>query len=157
MKALLLLSLCSLPALAAPKTVKPLFSMSNDRDANVDKYEVELGADGNVTGFAVSPAGKPAQSFSLASVARPDGAVLINSQGYDVLFLQGALKKGTQEGIFHLKYLSNGLSRSYTTCDFELKKKGDAYFAQSTSGQVITKAKMTSWSLGIASLVGICK
>ena len=140
---------------AAPST---LFTMSNDRDAGSVTYSVLVDGDA-VTGFQTTPGQtKASDTFTAAQVAQPAGVVVLSGQGHNVLFLQGSVDKTTGEGRFHLKYLANGLTNNYATCDFLLKKSGTNYFAaNSYTGARITNAKIVTWSLGLKTLEGICQ
>jgi len=83
--------------------------------------------------------------------------VLLSGQGHNALSLQGAFDPKSQEGLFHLTYLSNGLTGSYATCDFLLKRSGSNFYAENAyTGARITSAKIVTWSLGLDTLQGIC-
>ena len=146
-------------AQAASAAPSALFTMSNDRDSGVVTYSVDVQNDA-VAGFVTSPGqnNNRSDSFSINDIAKPNGVVVLSGQGHNVLFLQGSVDKATGEGRFHLKYLSNGLSNTYSTCDFLLKKSGSNYFAQNAyTGARITSAKIVTWSLGLKTLQGICQ
>jgi hypothetical protein len=141
-------------AASAPTT---LFTMADDRDAVVVNYTLLVDGD-TVTGFQMTPGQTKANdTFTIAQVAAPAGVVVLSGQGHNVMFLQGALDK-SGEGRFHLKYLSNGLTNNYATCDFLVKKSGSNFFAANayTSAR-LTSAKIVTWSLGLKTLEGICQ
>jgi hypothetical protein len=145
---------------AAPLAGSPntLFILSSDVDSDLTTFSVDI-AGGAVAGFeATSGSDSAIASFAAADVAKPEGVVVHSFHGHDVLFLQGAVDGKSGEGTFHLKYLSNGLTRSFAPCDFLLKKSGSNYFAQNAStGDHITNPKILTWSLGISTLQGICQ
>jgi hypothetical protein len=142
-------------AASAPTT---LFTMADDRDAIVVNYTLLVDGD-NVTGFQMTPGQTKANdTFTAAQVAAPAGVVVLSGQGHNVLFLQGAMDAKSGEGRFHLKYLANGLTNNYSTCDFLVKKSGSNYFAANAyTGARITSAKIITWSLGLKTLQGICQ
>jgi hypothetical protein len=155
--AILTIALACSPV-AFANNASTLFTLGNDRDATVITYSVTIVGDA-LTGFEATPGEhKPTDTFSAVDVAKPAGVVLLSGQGHDVLFLQGSVDGKSGEGRFHLKYLSNGLTGSYSTCDFLLKKNGTNFFAQNAySGARITSAKILTWSLGLDTLQGICQ
>ena len=96
-------------------------------------------------------------AFLLADIEKPAGVPLFEAQGRKVLILQGALDRETQEGRLHLKYLVNGLSMTYETCDVVLRKSKNEFWAQNAyTGAKISAVKVITSFLGVVTLEGIC-
>lgn len=175
MKALLLLALVSAPAFAneredakfAPPgiTLQKLFTVSNDRDANVDRFNLMVDEQKKAAGVMLNAGNRDTtdntasdQAHWFRDIARPDGVVLIEGQGRKVVLMQGSLNRDTEEGRFKITYLANGLSGKYETCEVLLKKSGPgAWYAQNAyTGAKITSVKIITWSLGLRTLQGLC-
>jgi hypothetical protein len=98
------------------------------------------------------------KNFPFADIAKPNGVVLVEGQGHNVLLLQGQLDPSGLQGRFHLSYLANGLTNKYETCDLLLVKGADAWHAQNAyTGQKVTSVRIVTWSLGLKTLEGICR
>ncbi len=101
-----------------------------------------------------NPEGK---AFLLADIEKPAGVPLFEAQGRKVLLLQGALDRDTSEGRLHLKYLTNGLSMTYDTCDVILRKTGTEFWVQNAyTGSKVTSVKVVTSMFGVVTLDGIC-
>jgi hypothetical protein len=139
-------------------TATQLWTQTNDRDSNVDTFNLLVDAQGLAAGVYTRNADGTDETFYMKDIAKPDGVVLIEAQGHKVMFLQGQVDRVTQQGTFHIKWLSNGLTNQYTTCDFKLMHTGATYFAQNVhTNAKITQMKIISWSLGLKDLQGICE
>lgn len=157
--ALIALALTFGNAAFAGGTVQPLFQMANDRDANVDSYGILADA-GSAQAIVLAPNGQGdrGQTFPFSQIASPNGAVILSGQGHNVLYFQGQLDRSTQTGRFHAKYLSNGLTNQYTTCDFLLQKDANGWYVQNAyTGARVTQVKIVTWTLGLKTLQGICQ
>ncbi len=145
-------------------TLQKLFTVSNDRDANVDRFNLMIDEQKHAAGVILN-AGNRDETDNTASdiphyfkdIAKPDGVVLIEGQGRKVVTMQGALNRDTEEGRFKLTYLANGLSGKYETCDVLLKKNASGWYAQNAyTNAKITAVKIITWSLGLKTIQGVC-
>ena len=146
-------------------TLQRLFNVSNDRDANVDRFNLMVDEQKKAAGVIFSAGNKEDTDNTAADqphwfrdIARPEGVVLIEGQGRKVVLMQGSLNRDTEEGRFRITYLANGLSGKYESCDVLLKKSGPgAWYAQNAyTGTKITTVKIITWSLGLRTLQGLC-
>ena len=156
MKLTLFVALLSPSAHADPTAATvPLFTVTNDRDANVDKFGLMVDGNGNPAGVSYAPPGGGA-THSFRDIARGDGVVLIEGQGRKVLLLSGQLG-ANGEGKLELAYLANGLTGKYKTCNFLLRRSGGSWIAQNAyTNRRITAAKIETHRLGLKTLQGIC-
>ncbi len=143
-------------------TLDYLFSITSDRDAIVNSFNLMVDERSLAAGVLVRPNPNKLgviadHTFWMVDIEKPAGVTLAEAQGHKVLLLQGLLDRATQEGRFHVKYLSNGLTNSYKTCDFLLKKSGQGWYVKNAyTGQKVTTMRVVSWTLGITTLQGIC-
>jgi hypothetical protein len=150
--------------LGVPRGIKleSLFKITNDRDATMDTFNLMVDEKNLAAGVLISVdprkrEANPDHAFWLRDIEKPEGVVLVEAQGHKVLLLQGQLDRATQEGRFHVKFLTNGISNSYSSCDFLLKKTSSGWYAKNAyTGQKVTNMKIISWSLGLKTLQGIC-
>jgi hypothetical protein len=142
-----------------------LVTMTSDRDASATVLNALVNSTNEIAGVYNSPttlmnSGTLATErnvFWLSEIESADGALMLEKQGRKVLFLQGKLDRGTQEGRFKVRFLTNGLFGRYDSCDFLLKKAGTNWFVQNAyTGQRVTEVKVLTHSLGITTLQGFC-
>lgn len=143
-----------------------LFTIANDRDAAMNRLSLLLDGSSQIAGMYIEQL-KPTELFQftpadgvalLRDIESNEGATLFEGQGRKVIILQGRLNRATQEGRFTLKYLTNGLSYTYDSCDLLLKKDAAGWYAQNAyNNRKITAAKIVTWSLGITTIEGICR
>ncbi len=168
------MSLAEDPAQLAPvppgMSLRKMVTLTTDRDADV--YFLHLMQDTRAlhpTGMFVekrksflrydqvpdaNPDGKP---FLLSEIEKPAGVPLFEAQGRKVLIMQGSLNRETHEGRLHLKYLSNGLSMTYETCDVLLRRSGNEFWVQNAyTGDKVTTVKVITYWAGVVTLEGIC-
>lgn len=184
--ALTLAALCATPALAddpfwlgsdpdqvheqkrppADMKLQKLITLSNDRDASLSHLNAMVDKNGQAAGLynkleerggfrvfddEVDPV------IWLRDIESKDGAVLFASQGRKAILIQGQLDRETQEGRFTIRYLANGVSMRYASCDILLRHKEGKWWVQNAyTKKKVTEAKITTWSFGITTLEGIC-
>lgn len=137
-------------------TLQRLALLTNDRDARVVTLSlmVEKGLVAGMFSLESDGDGKP---YWLRDIESKEGVVLLETQGKKALIMSGSLDRETQEGKFTIHYLTNGLFNRYSSCDFRLKKKGDAWFLQNAyTRDKITRVNVITHSLGITTLEGLC-
>lgn len=146
-------------------SLQKLFNVTNDRDANVDRFNLMIDEQKHAAGVMLNAGNKSENENTAADqphwfrdIARPEGVTLIEGQGRKVVLMQGALNRDTEEGRFKITYLANGLSGKYESCEVVLKKSGPgAWYAQNAyTNQKITSVKIITWSLGLRTLQGLC-
>lgn len=146
-------------------SLNPLFTLSSDRDdrsanihAMVDPSKVLSGVymEPNSGSQVLDSTAK--NIFWLEEIEAEGGALLLEVRGYKVAFLQGKLDRTTQEGLFQIRYLANGLTNKYESCDFYLRRNGKTWYVQNAyNGQLVRDVKVITWSLGVKTIDGICK
>lgn len=95
--------------------------------------------------------------FWLRDIETEKGAVLFQERGMDALILQGELNRETQEGLFNLKYLSNGILGKYESCKIKLRNSnGNFYLQNFYNNKRITNVKVITWKFGISTLENVC-
>ncbi len=154
------------PAALPPNlSLQKVITLTTDRDSSVYFLHVMFEKSMAPVGMFVQPIKPPrileaaieGTPFWLADIEKNQGVVLFKAQGRDILFMQGALDRGTREGRFHLRFLTNGLSMTYDTCDFVLRSNGNNYWVQNAySGAKVTQLKVLTSFLGVDTLQGIC-
>lgn len=146
-------------------TLQKLFTVTNDRDANVDRFNLMVDEQKKAAGVMLNAGNRDTtdntasdQPHWFRDIARPDGVVLIEGQGRKVVLMQGTLNRDTEEGRFKITYLANGLSGKYESCDVLLKRgPGATWYAQNAyTNQKISSVKIITWSLGLRTLQGLC-
>ncbi|HEY8278881.1 MAG TPA: hypothetical protein VIH99_04615 [Bdellovibrionota bacterium] len=155
------------PKLAGPPppgyALQKMLTLSNDRDAYLYHMHLMVPQNGMPAGLFVAEQapnnaddlnGKP---FWLNEIESRDGVVLLEGEGRKVLLMQGLLNRTTKEGRFHLKYLANGLSMKYESCDFILRNNAGKYWVQNAyTGEKVEKIHVVTYFLGISTLQGVC-
>ena len=136
-----------------------LISVYNDRNTGYSDLELVVDGQGVPQGIKWVPHEKfvaAEKSFTLAQLAA--GAVLEEQQGIKALTLTGRLDLAAAQGRWALKYIANGLSGEYKSCDMVVKRtpQGDWAVMNATTGAIVQKAKIITWSLGIKTIEGIC-
>lgn len=133
--------------------IQKLFSMSNDRNPGVTNVEFEVDSAGAVK--AVRWIGeKQPKSFSPSQLA--EFQVIEAQQGVDAVLLKGNV--GTDAGEFTIKFVYNGIIRSYRECTYKVKKsaEGEWQALRMTDGVRISSARMVTRAIGIKKIEGLC-
>ena len=138
-------------------SIQKMLTLTTDRDANA--YDLHAMMDTRnlaATGMYVRTS-SGCRAFLLADIEKPAGVSLFEAQGRKVLILQGSLNRDTNEGRMHLKYLANGLSMTYETCDVMLRRTDNEYWVQNAyTGAKVTNVKVITYWAGVVTLEGIC-
>ena len=144
-------------ALAASPDAQDFMQVTNDK--TTDKVEVgALSKDGNLIALYGKSNGGAIQQFSLSDISSSSGALIYETQGYKVLFLQGTFDARTQEGDFTMRYLSNGLFGSYKSCSFTLRRDAQGWYVENAYTHVkpVENVFVKTSSLGVSTIVGLC-
>jgi hypothetical protein len=139
MALLLFLSL----ALAADTHVEKILSLSNDRDSKITEIELDVDASGAVK--ALRWKGGKTKTFTVAQLA--DFQVVEAQKGVDAMLIKANI--GTESGDVTIKFVYNGIFRSYRECSFKLTKE-KVWKAPVDVGRIVTRA------IGIVKIEGIC-
>lgn len=147
-------------------TLERLAAMTSDRDKNIHYLNLMIDDKNLIAGLfnESDPKNKPSDDdargehvFWLRDIESEEGVVLAVAKGRKALILRGLLDRETQEGRFTIKYLANGLTMRYESCDFELKRKENGWFVKNVyTGAEVTSVHIETKMLGIATLKGIC-
>lgn len=150
--------------------VVPLAGITNDRDSNVSYLNLMLGEGNAVRGIYVQTRAPARQSndngdiganggaFSLAQIESDNGVVLRAAAGRKVILLRGTIDSRVGKGSLTIKYLTNGLSMSYSQCKVGLKKSGPRQWKliNAYDGKPIDAIEIKTWWLGISTLANVC-
>jgi hypothetical protein len=148
--------------------LQKVVTLTSDRDADVYYLHVMQNRGGGLpTGMFVEPDKKnsredPSQkprgkTVLLAEIESAQGASVFEAQGRKVIIVQGTLNRATHEGKLKLKYLTNGLSMTYDSCDVVLRKEGESFWVQNAyTGARINKMNIKTHFLGVVTIEGVC-
>jgi hypothetical protein len=136
-----------------------IVSIYNDRSANYSDLEVVLDAQGAVTGAKYTTHGDGAaapRAFTNSEIS--SGAVLEEQQGVKALLLSGQVDSATGTGKWTIKFISNGLSGTYKSCDLKVQRTPAGVWTgvNAYNGTTLDKAKIVTWSMGITTIQGLC-
>jgi hypothetical protein len=147
-------------------TLERVVTLSSDRDKNVYFLNLMLDEARNVKGMYTEDAASNVKNpenegegiYFLDAIEGTKGAVLLKARGRDALIMKGLLDRSTNEGEFELKYLANGLTMRYESCNFNLKRaENGVYFAENAyTGERFDSIKVVTWALGITTVQGLC-
>lgn len=147
-------------------TLQKLVDLTSDQNGNSNYLNLMIDSNGLAAGMynEANPKNSPpadggrAQNvFWLRDIESPAGVVLAEARGRKALLMKGELNRESQEGIFTIKYLANGLTMKYESCNFSLKKAGKQWWVKNAySGEKVNKIHVITWSMGITTLEGIC-
>lgn len=148
-------------------TLQRLVTMTSSRDSNINYLNLMLDTNVLISGIYnendpknTPGSGENEHVFWLRDIENDKGAVLARAKGRDAVILLGKLDRATQEGRFTVKYLANGLTMRYETCDFDLKRnanKGAWYVKNIHTGATVTAIHFETHSLGLKPIKAICK
>lgn len=150
-------------------TLQRAATMTNDRDKNIHYLNIMIDDKGLLAGLynEADPKNKPGEGdvggekvFWLRDIESAEGVVLASGSGRKVLILKGLLDRATQEGRFNLKYLANGLTMRYGSCDFDFKRQPNngAWYVQNVhTGATVTEIRIETHMLGLKPIKAICK
>lgn len=139
-----------------------LVVLTNDRDAA--NNELVLGTDDKgvvrTIDYVVHLNQKTTRkSFPVDLLAQSPGAVLEEEQGVKALTLTGTVNSEKGAGRLVWTFVSNGMTNTYKSCPVGIERdnRGQWYMFDFNTREVITQAKILSWSLGIETIQGICQ
>lgn len=128
-----------------------LLTLSNDRNATSATLGIQADAQGNIQKFTYILGDGTTKNFSASQVS--NGAVLEEQQGVQALVLTGQPAAGK----LAIRYVANGMSGEYKSCNMNLVKDGANYSLQNAyTGGPLRTAKVITWSLGITTIQGLC-
>ena len=136
-----------------------LVSIYNDRSSGYNDLELLVDAQGAVQGAKYVGHGSgaaAAKSFTNSEIS--SGAILEEQQGVKALILTGKVDSASGQGKWTIKYIANGLSGAYKSCDMKVQRaaQGDWIGVNAYTGATLDKAKIITWSMGITTIEGIC-
>jgi hypothetical protein len=87
-----------------------------------------------------------------------DGAILEAQQGVNAIILSGAINSQAGTGALVVHFIYNGLSGEYHTCNLNVERNSSGVWGaiNAYTGQPVTAAKVTTYSIGIQTIEGIC-
>ena len=153
-------------ALPDGTTAITLATITNDRDTSVSRMQLMLGDDHQVSGIYMStsrdassqPDVAEGRVYTLAGIESHDGVVLGEGQGVKAIFLKGNIATTDGKGMLTIRYLKNGVFRSWAECRIDLRRvaPGDWRLVNAYDGQPINQIEVKTWALGISTLSNVC-
>ncbi len=152
-------------SLPADVTTVPLAIVTNDRDASVSHLQLMLTDGGAVSGIYLDTSAKAGTAplptsrrvYPLAGIESAEGVVLGQGQGVKAIYLKGRIASAAGEGSLVIRYLKNGVFRSWGECQLDLQRQGsDWRLINAYDGQPISQIKVETWALGISTLANVC-
>lgn len=149
-------------------SLQPLLTITSNKNKNVDYLRLMLNQEGQIAGMYSEPDQNNQQGgavdpgsrnlFPIDEILGNKGSVLIRASGRDALIIQGDLAEADGEGLFFMKYLSNGLFMRYESCEVILRRgTGGWYLENAYTGKPVDQIHIVTHSLGIDTVRGICK
>jgi hypothetical protein len=152
--------------LPAGMTAVPLAVVTNDRDNSVSELALMLDDQAFVHGIYMEttsgegdgPSGTSGQVYWLDGIESRNGVVLGQGQGVKAIFLRGMIEPQGDHGALVIKYLSNGIFKSYDECAVKLERLGpyDWQLVNAYDDRPITLIEVRTWALGISTLGNVC-
>ena len=139
-------------------TYQPLAAVTNDRNSSVDSLSLVLNLQGSVEGIRFQPGHAPAPiDFTDAQMASSQGANL-EEDSHRPIVLHATFNSQNGSASWVIDYLSNGLFGSYKSCNAALARdpQGQWHLINAYTREPVTQLRITTWALGISSIVGIC-
>lgn len=141
-----------------------LAKITSDHDGNISRLVAVLDDKGLVLGirfdtkvFDTTPATTTTKSYSIKDIASDRGVVLLNSSGYDAIFLKGAVDSGSGTGKLEVRYLANALWGSYETCRASVSRDASGTWRIiNAENRPVDEFFVQSHSTGITTIRGIC-
>ncbi len=158
LSAMLSSAVCNVQFKNPTDVFQPLATMTNDRNANIDKLYVAMDKRGVVEGIRFLPGGSPCPAdFTNAQISSPDGANLENDE-HKPIMLHANFNPNSNQTAFVVDYLSNGLWGTYKTCRAEVVRdsKGVWHLINTYTNTPVTHLSVKTWTLGISTIDGIC-
>lgn len=153
-------------ALPVGTTAITLATITNDRDATVSRMQLMLGDNDQVSGIYMetspdadsAPDVAGAKVYPIAGIESRDGVVIGEGQGVKAIFLRGNIASTGGKGTLTIRYLKNGVFRSWAECRIDLKRVApdDWRLLNAYDGQPISQIEVKTWALGISTLSNVC-
>ena len=152
---------------SADMTVVRLAGITNDRDTSVSYLNLMVGRQHSVRGIYVETqvpeAGAAARvvsqnTYTLKNIESREGVVLGQGQGVKAILLQGRINSQDGRGMLTIKYLNNGIFRSYKECQIGLQRVTPQHWelVNAYDGQPVRHIEVKTWMLGISTLTHVC-
>ena len=138
-----------------------LITLTSDKNSNVYELGVVLDSQNQLAGmfnaFANDPNVKDQTNFTLGDIENSHGVVLLASGNKNALLLNGTYDNTKQTGRFTVKYLENGITMKYLSCDFLLSHPNGAWAVQNAySGILVKSINVLAGLIGISTIQGLC-
>lgn len=150
--------------------VVPLAAISNDRDTSVSYLNLMVNKHHTVRGIYVETkvpeAGQPKAAdrvvsssvYWLKNIESRNGVVLGQGQGVKAILLRGKINSQVGRGSLVIKYLNNGIFRSYKQCRIALHRVSPHKWGlvNAYNAEPIKRIEVKTWMLGISTLTHVC-
>lgn len=147
-----------------------LAAITNDRDTSVSYLNLMVNKQHTVRGIFVqtkvpktskphAPARVVSQSvYWLKNIESRNGVVLGQGKGVKAILLRGDINSRVGRGSLVIKYLNNGVFRSYKQCRIALRRVSPHKWGlvNAYNDQPIKHIEVKTWLLGISTLTHVC-
>ncbi len=123
------------PFLSHADSTQLLVTASNDFESTPTTLTLTLDADSNVKGMVVNSPSSGRKTFSVEDIRK--GAAIVKNQGMEAVILKARAFEPGSGGKLILKFLTNGLTRTYATREIEIDREGTEWklYANDQSGR----------------------
>ena len=140
---------------------QPLIVLTNNKDAFVYNLHAMIDKNGQAAGmYKMEDRGKDGEIhdvYWMRDLESEAGVVLVNRSDRNAILLNGTIDRETKEGRFVIRYLTNGLSMSYESCNIDLKHDDKGWYVQNVyTGERVDHAFVETYFLGIKKIQGLC-
>jgi hypothetical protein len=151
-------------ALPPDSHLQDVATITNTRDAATATLSIILSSKDDVLGvYSVYSKNDESGSverkvLTVQQIASSDGAALHEESGMKVFILQGALNADHSAAQLQIRYLANGLKRTYESCRINAKKSAQGTWSliNAYNNKVVTEARARTWALGIKTIENVC-
>lgn len=151
-------------ALPPGTRLQDVAKITNSRDASVAVLSVALGPKDEVLGvYSVYEMNDDTGDvirdlMPLSEIQSPQGSVLHEENGLKIFILQGTVDGEHGTARLQIRYLTNGIKRSYDSCQLNAKRsaQGTWTLVNAYNGKIVTEAHAKTWAFGIKTIENVC-
>jgi hypothetical protein len=151
-------------ALPPDARLQDVAKITNSRDASVAILSVALGPKDEILGvYSVyemnDGTGEVIRDLMpLSEIQSPQGSVLHEENGLKIFILQGTVDAERGKANLQIRYLTNGIKRSYDSCRINANRsaQGTWTLVNAYNGKTVTEAHAKAWTFGIKTIENVC-
>lgn len=144
--------------------LQEIAKITNSRDASVAVLSVALGPKDEVLGvYSVYEMNDGTGDvirdlMPLSEIQSPQGSVLHEEDGLKIFILQGSVDAQHGAAQLQIRYLANGIKRSYDSCRINASRsaQGTWSLVNAYNGKPVTEAHAMAWAFGIKTIENVC-